>query len=738
MEGKSFMSFYTDRMEQLKMEPMRKKHPDWIWNRSDTHMFLKVPEAHDAFATVVEPGNSFSPGPGTYGISTWVTVDGRLYAPEEYDINDFTWEFEDKKYPISNVMWKADGICVKSSLFTWQNGKLLDYRDYFRVSLINESDRTKKVDFDLVVRSFGAAGGPIKSLSERDGVIYINKAALVYAETRGRFGAISYGGTGGAYGAGGRSRINGTGQTGQDISVLLKAGRFPETAAAEDPEEWASGAMRYSFELKPGESASYDFACHLHAECEMYRWLKPLAFPLGFDEKKALLKEAWDKVTKAEINVPDHRVRDAFYAQINHLYMAAGLEAPHISPVTYPTWWMRDSAYICTTLEQAGLYDFAGRCAEHAGRYKVSAPFGPEADLQGCRVWVISEHYLLTRDMDYLKRNYKYVVENAEEILQMCNTDTPLTFFSESTNHQTVNWPMTAFTCAPSEHGLCKGRMDFFYPVFYCNSFCYLGLRRAAICAYALGLEDDAKRYGDAAARIRKSLLDYVPGRFARVQDKSVFYDECHPNDAGKEETFCHHDTCSAFYPGGWGDAGDERLMKEYDTYWNKALCPNDKQVHEPLWTYMEIGDARNRLIIGERERAWTVINYYLDNHTCPGLYTWHESCKDENSVFLAWEKVRGWDRAPFVTPHGWSGSLMLGMMRDIMVREDDEGTIRLGIGVPEEWMDKPFSIKNFPTYYGEISYNYDPKQRKVYVHLEKTADCRIVSDFPAIWTLIR
>ena len=37
------MSFYTERMEQLKMGPMREKHPDWIWNRSDTHMFLKIP-----------------------------------------------------------------------------------------------------------------------------------------------------------------------------------------------------------------------------------------------------------------------------------------------------------------------------------------------------------------------------------------------------------------------------------------------------------------------------------------------------------------------------------------------------------------------------------------------------------------------------------------------------------------------------------------------------------------------
>jgi len=314
----------------------------------------------------------------------------------------------------------------------------------------------------------------------------------------------------------------------------------------------------------------------------------------------------------------------------------------------------------------------------------------------------------------------------------MCNTDKPLRFYCESANHQTVNWPDITFTCAPSENGLCKGRMDFFYPIFYCNSFCYLGLRRAAICAEALGLSEDVKRYGDAAKKIRKALLDYVPGRFARVQERSSFYDECHPSDEGKEEAFNQHDTSSAFYPGGWGDVTDERLIKEYDYYWNNALCPNGKQVHEQLWTYMEIGDARNRLIIGERERAWSIIDYYLDNHNCPGLYTWHESWKDENTLFLAWEKVRGWDRPPFVTPHGWSGSLMLGTIRDIMVREDDEGNIYLGIGIPESWMNKPFSIENFPTYYGEISYSYDPKEKTINVVMNKTAECRIIPKFPS------
>ena len=198
------MSFYTERMEQLKMGPMREKHPDWIWNRSDTHMFLKIPEANATFATIVEAGNSFSPGPGTYGVSTWITVDGNLYTPEECELSEFIWEFEEKKYPVSNTEWMAGKIRIRSSLFTWQNGDLIDYRDYFRVTLKNEALEEKSLHFDLVVRSFGAAGGPIKSLREKDGIIFVDGAPLIYAEQKGKFGAISYA------------------ETGKDISVFLK------------------------------------------------------------------------------------------------------------------------------------------------------------------------------------------------------------------------------------------------------------------------------------------------------------------------------------------------------------------------------------------------------------------------------------------------------------------------------------------------------------------------------------
>ena len=51
---------------------MRAAHPDWIWNRGDTHVILGTPGSLEAFKTPADPGNGFSPGPDTCGVTNWV------------------------------------------------------------------------------------------------------------------------------------------------------------------------------------------------------------------------------------------------------------------------------------------------------------------------------------------------------------------------------------------------------------------------------------------------------------------------------------------------------------------------------------------------------------------------------------------------------------------------------------------------------------------------------------------
>ena len=146
----------------LGMAEMRKKHPDWIWNRSDVHVILGVPTSEEGMKTIVEPGNSFSPGHRTYGVSSWLRVDGQLHAPEGKPIEQLEWSFHDGSIPVLRSTWNAGPIQVVSELYTDGDPAFGDIKTHFTASLKNTATTEKAVDFYLVIRSFGAAGGPIE------------------------------------------------------------------------------------------------------------------------------------------------------------------------------------------------------------------------------------------------------------------------------------------------------------------------------------------------------------------------------------------------------------------------------------------------------------------------------------------------------------------------------------------------------------------------------------------------
>lgn len=715
------MSYYTDRMEQLKLSRMKRDHPEWIWNRSDKHIFLKTPEAHDAFATVVEPGNSFSPGPVTYGVSVWVRVDDCLYAPEEMDESVFVWRFEEDKYPISNCSWKVGGLTIDTSLFT-KEVKKMDYRDYFRIALQNDTESIKSLELYIVIHSYGAAGGPITKLEADEKSISINGVPSMFMEKRGEFGAISFA------------------DSGQDICDWLKRGEFPKETSVEDASTWASGALRYKVVLKPHECEIFDSAYQIHAECSLFTWIKPMTLPLGFDLMREKVKKEWDKLTEAEFVLPDERINQMYRYGINHIYMACGKNAPHISPITYPAVWTRDSTQLCAVLDQAGLHEFCGRSAAYMAKYKTTGGFGHEADLFGSRILSAGNHYLYTRDRSFLEKVYPYIKDDAEDIIRMCNNEEPMDFPNELHTHRCSLEPADAFACAPVikdelHDGLCIGRMDYYYCLFYVNSLHHVGLRRAAKCAGELGYYEDARRYTEAADRIRTALNKAVPGHF------------CHPwhlenacavwqTATGKEENNTvpiDHDTSVPFYPGEWADPSDENLKKEFAEYWNKQFMREGKRWHEPRWTYFEVGDAVNRLLLGDKENAWDTMDYYLgEGQFISGMYAYNESDLDENSNYLSWEKVRGWDKAPCVTPHGWTSSLLMLFARFSMAYENlEKSRLILGMGVKEDWMKEAFAVRKLATFYGELSYSYHPDTREVIVELNETEPCEIVSAFP-------
>jgi hypothetical protein len=681
------------------MAEMRAAHPDWIWNRSDTHAFVAVPGTHESFKSPVEPGNSFSPGAGTYGVSTWVAVDGVLHAPEEKPLADLPWRWEGGSLPVLVSEWSAGDLRVVSRLFAAGDASLSDIKNYLRVEITNRGGTRQAGAFYLALRSFGAAGGPLHSLARKDDTILVNGKPLVYAgDPSGRFGAVAY--------ADSSNRR-------QDISVLLKQGVLPDATAIQDDAGWASGALAYDFNLAPGQTRSFDFVFHVQAQHWMLTWLQPPAQVDYAEAERSFLDEVRQR-SPVVLDVPDHRFADAFGATLNQLYSFTVGDAARISPLTYPLWWIRDCAYIVTALDRGGLHDFAGRACADAVRVDAMTGFGGEADVPGELIWMLSEHYLLQRDEAFLRSVWPFIRRKADLLVRARSTDRPIRMPYEFVTHEWALLPVIDLFCAPAQRGLITGRMDHHFPLFWVNAFAYIGLRRAAMAAGLMG--EDGGLYAREADALQEAL-------HALVDDPRLGF--------GKNE----RDVVAAIWPCQWPSATDESILRVFNRWWAETRCPRGVYAPERLWTYFPVGEAHNYLLLKERERTWQALEWYFDNQSAPGTYGWSEGEHDENSALLLWQKTRGWDRMRCVTPTGWTLSEMFLLLRDCLAYEDGDRLV-LGLGVPSIWMDKPFGVQALPTHFGALSYHYDPTQRTLRVQVERPPRGGVELAFPEPVTL--
>lgn len=673
-------------LEHTHMARMRALHPEWIWNRSDTHVVLGVPGSHEAFKTPVEPGNSFSPGPGTYGVSTWLSLNGVLHTPEKKPLKELSWSFVDGHIPVLISKWRAATVAITSRLFTDGDAAMSDIKNYLSVELRNDGDKLVKLSFFLAFRSFGAAGGPIKRLAWIDRAVVINEGPVLYPrEAPTRFGALSYA------------------ETQSDISAVLKAGQFPAQHDVSDSSQWASGALDYQLTLAAGETRTFDFVAHVHANHPKFKWLPAPKETPALVAKEQEFVAKWRQNFSIKLNLPDRRFTDGFFAQLTHLSMFTVADEPRISPISYPIWWLRDGAYVVTALDKGGFHQFAEAAVRKVAHRDAFGGFGSEGDGPAQSIWMLSEHYLLSGRLDFLRDMYPHIERKAELIIKMLHTQTPIKQHTEFCIPQMMLNPETDLMCLAAEDGLIVGRMDIHFPTYWVSGFAYLGLHRAARCARALGR--DGSRYENEAARLKTALVRKAPELF------------------GKNE----RDVNSAFWPTGWASRDDKTIQAGFDAYWANTRCPGGNYTREPLWTYFEAGQGHNYMLLGQRERALQTLEHFLSTHTSPGLYTYSEGKDDENSALL-WQRTRGWDIINYVTPHGWTAAELFLFMRDCLAREDGD-TLIIGSGIPQSWLEKPFSVEALPTHFGRVSFSYEPEGKTLRVEMERPPSGGIVSE---------
>ena len=158
-------------------------------------------------------------------------------------------------------------------------------------------------------------------------------------------------------------------------------------------------------------------------------------------------------------------------AILAHASLCMNEGVPDVAVVNYNV-FNRDGMYIANIMQKSGLTEYSERVID----YFISHPFNgrayPEADNPGQILWVIHQHWLLTRDRGWAERIYPSVRKAAAMIHSYRTTRGP-------------HWvSLTSLEFgdalpATSREELKPGRCDGFHPE-YTDAFDIAGLRGAA------------------------------------------------------------------------------------------------------------------------------------------------------------------------------------------------------------------------------------------------------------------
>lgn len=697
------------RMSSLRLSEFLKKRytEKWVLPANKTHILLGTPGLFDWHKTFVEPDGSFSPGVGTFGITSWLydRKTSKFYAPEEFLLNNLSFSLAEGFLPVGCSEWKAGACRVAIRVFVgWQNDNQREVTDYAEISVINEGKKSAEAYLYLAIRSLGPAGGPVNTINydtDKRIVIINGKPSVQFDISPESFGTTSF-----------------TPEE-DDISVWARRGEIPRSSTAEDSTQLGllSGAARFAVKLAPGEKRTFGLQAAVGDS--------PLAGNFNSGKVQREMKRVMDwwrpLLTKMQLSITEPFSQDAFYASIGYLLNLSVENEVRVANISYPKPFLRDGVFIINAIDKAGLHDRAREFIDYLINHlwtSAASQYGPEADEPGALAWVIMDHYRLTRDVDWLRSVYP--------VLKRCAS--LIEFLWEAEDGQTREESGVRFVVkdnkilASMETELCGiplkfnviyakreddviyGRLDLKLQTEWVVPWHITALRGAWEAAEALGHVEDAQHF--------KTKYESYHDAYVRLTTK-------HPMNL--RATMCIW-PCRVLDPK-LPQIGDINLKDSYA----QRLTENVDQIDEGRSysnKYPFFEAAHNLLLMGYREY---ILEHFLErlkyspqSHEALGTYAFAEVTSEEKWWGARywtdlWADVRGWSHLGFVIPHGWSSAEFALLMRDMLFFEWND-TLMLAEGVllnklPEA---KEIGVHNAPTYFGTLDYSLVKQNRRI------------------------
>ncbi len=469
----------------------------------------------------------------------------------------------------------------------------------------------------------------------------------------------------------------------------------------------ASVRMTMSWKVQPGQTRTSwlirpyaSYAADLPA-LRTRDWAQEL--DQGIGEWRTLLGRA------TRIAIPDAGVQKAYYACLSDLFImrepvADGYVAAVPGTDCYRATNPGEAAIVSVALDQAGLHREAVNgyqmCIDQQG------PNGDWADPQGwCHLmwcisgfkcWAIMEHYRMTRDRDYLQKNYPRMLASSG--------------FQESMRARTRTLvdgkkPLTYGLMPPGMGDCGLKNDDSLYGVFLPHNIWAVYADRCSVeAAEILDRQSDLPELRKIAQTATTDLLDAL--NRGAISEKGYRWI---PGVPGK--------TCgsrwgvlNALFPCRLLPA-DHELISGTMRHIGSRMSPGGLHVNtgwltNGMWVAISLDNlAECHLVRHEADTAVALL-YATLNHGTP-LYTW---CEERGQP----------PHSPQITgdrQHLWTPVAVVRAIRDYLIMEQQDG-LHLALATALQWLStgQPVGVTDAPTHYGRVSYSirFSPDQKRI------------------------
>jgi hypothetical protein len=656
--------------EHLAGAARRGLYPRWLSREQSYWTLIGQPEG-GAGALMNEEG-MVEVGRGGFSIEPFLTLDGRFLTWAEARIGQ---SLERGYLPIPSVVWEAGGIVLTITAF------VAGTRLYLRYRVRNAGVGPRRVSLFAAVRpiqvtpcwqSWREYGGlhRIRELDFREGALWVDgKKAVVPGQAPEAFGAAPF-----ERGA---------------VTEYLDSGRLPEETAVIDPFGYASGALRYDFDLAPEAREAVYLMAPLAGDT--------VPTVSAAEALKGVVVD-WDqRLGGLEVRLPPEAqaLFDTFRSAAAHILTNREGRALQPGPRRYARAWIRDGAIMAAALARLGLTREASEFAGWYALYQASdgglpdcvdrdgPEWLPEHDSLGEFIYTVMEGFRLGGDRVFLAGLWPAVKKTVTRIE---------TLRRERLTPEYEEGEKRCFFGLLPESMSHEGYMAHPGHAYWDDFWAVRGLKDAAAMAAVLGDPDEASRIGVSCDALRADLhrsieavmairgIDYLPA--------SVDLADFDPTATAIAITI----------------AGElERLPPEAArrTFLRYLDGLRERRRGETPWqqyTPYELRIVGAMVRLGLRAEAHELLDFFMAERRIPAWNQWPE---------IAWRDPRG---PSFLgdLPHAWIGAeFMLAFLSLFAYEREADRSLVLTAGVPAGWLTggHELAVEGLSTHYGKLGY---------------------------------